>query len=72
MTRRFKVPARVGNRPGDYHRVCDRCSSAVWYRSELTREPQTKLLVCHSCLDKPVARLEPNRVKPYRGKTVID
>ena len=58
---RYIVPDRR-HRLFDYRQECARCGWSGWLRSELTLEPQTNLLVCPPCLDKPRAYREPREV----------
>ena len=51
--RRFSVPLRR-RELGNYRRPCDRCGWDGWTRNQLSREPETELLVCRPCLDTPV------------------
>jgi hypothetical protein len=57
---RYTVPDRR-NKPFDYKLPCDRCSWTGWLSSGLSREPQTGLLVCVPCFDKP--RPKPTNVR---------
>ena len=58
----------------DYRRPCDRCGWDGWYRSELTREYPTNLIVCKNCLDKNICGLaDPNfRAIPKEQKFNYD
>jgi hypothetical protein len=68
---KFKT-ARRERKLFDYRRECDRCNWRGWKRSELQREEQTNLLVCPPCLDKKVEQFEPNTIKVFDGRRVID
>lgn len=56
----------------DWRRPCDRCSWDGWLYSQLSREPQTNLLVCPPCLDKPQETREPNRRRMYARQKILD
>lgn len=69
--KKFVVPPR--RRPlFDYRRPCDRCAWDGWLRSQLSREPQTNLLVCQPCLDQPREDRMPERLRLFNRQKIID
>lgn len=44
----------------DYRRPCDRCGWTGWYRSQLSIEYVTNMVVCEYCLDNIAGQLDPN------------